>query len=291
MDREKNGHNEDWGMKCAKYLVILLSAFHLLIALAMMTFGLFSYVANDSFLVWYDYETLNMFSIFLGVILTAIAIFGMIGTFKERDKWINLYGVFLTITLVLQVLIFIAAFLLIRNGSSRYPGISMVNRLMMTYKENESSANIMDWIQNTYKCCGSEGPSDWGIIEVMPGNTVIHDGFDFHTYSYLTSTVPGIINDTQYKTPKSCCTENSFYQNMKCDEYYEKGCTLYKYDIITGIILIIGSVLLTIGAVHILSIVSAFTLATLMRRTKQFKYVKIWDIQRENVYEAPTFVK
>lgn len=74
---------------------------------------------------------------------------------------------------------------------------------------------------------------------------------DYDIFSLLPSSPISPSKSVTFRTPASCCTENSTYQNNACASYYEHGCTIYVREIITETILIIGTVALVIGAVQV----------------------------------------
>lgn len=84
-------------------------------------------------------------------------------------------------------------------------------------------------------------------------NQDYNDGFDNHILSYNETDAASTLEPLKYKTPASCCTEQSSYQNNTCDILYEKGCTMYVVDFISETILIVATVLLAIGVLQVRS--------------------------------------
>lgn len=82
-------------------------------------------------------------------------------------------------------------------------------------------------------------------------NQDYNDGFDMHILSYNATDIVSTTEPLKFKTPASCCTEKSSYQNNTCDSLYEKGCTMFVVDFISETILIVATVLLAIGVLQV----------------------------------------
>lgn len=74
-----------------------------------------------------------------------------------------------------------------------------------------------------------------------------YDEYDYDSTFDVSSTTGPL----KYKTPASCCIQESGYQNNTCDKYYENGCTTYVRDFISETTLIVASVLLAIGVLQV----------------------------------------
>lgn len=72
-----------------------------------------------------------------------------------------------------------------------------------------------------------------------------------YTLSYVSRSTLSTEEPIKYKTPESCCTSGSNYENKTCDNYYPDGCTTYVSDFVSEMFLIIGTVLLAIGVVQV----------------------------------------
>lgn len=77
---------------------------------------------------------------------------------------------------------------------------------------------------------------------------------DPDTLSYVTTQLT-TEEPIKYKTPASCCTKESAYQNMTCENYYQKGCNMFVREFVAETILIIGTTLLAIGVMEVLHLV------------------------------------
>lgn len=284
-ERQKNGCFMMLGMRCSKYVFILMNIFYLAMAMFMIIMGSSSYYALQTFynLTWLDVQGLSIIWVVSGVLLLFISIFGIIGALKESIVWTNIYGILLIVTFCLQILTSIAAFSLVATGSSREHAANMVDTLMRHYHYDESAAQKMDYIQKTLQCCGAEDPKDWENID---DNFITYDPFAFTTD--LMSTEPA-----RNRTPASCCDHESRYSSYDantCDKYYKTGCTLDVSNLAAETVLIVASVLLTIGAFQILGMFSSFMLARMFRQASTYRNVQKFSSQYGKVFDVPTYV-
>lgn len=92
-------------------------------------------------------------------------------------------------------------------------------------------------------CCGADSAKDWENLE---DNLMNYGPFAF---------VPGSMSTEPKKgqTPASCCdpSKNNGYENNTCDQYYQNGCTVDVSNLAAETVLIVASVLLTIGALQV----------------------------------------
>lgn len=273
VELSKNGCFLICGMRCTKFVFILMNVFYLLMAMFMIIMGSSSYYALQTFynMVWLDVQGLSIIWIVAGVLLGLISIFGIIGALKESIVWSNIYGVLLIVTFFLQILTSIAAFCLVATGSSREHASDMIDYLMRHYYVDGDAAGKMDTIQRTLQCCGAEGPSDWENF-----------GYDFVTY-----------DPTKFQTPASCCDQsryNGYDYDSTCNKYYQKGCTLDVSDLAAETVLIVASVLLAIGAFQIVGMFSSFMLARMFRQASTYRNVQKFSSQYGKVFDVPSYV-
>lgn len=147
---------------------------------------------------------------------------------------------------------------------------------------------------------------------------------DYHDYNNdeidYDDTTPFVTTDAsttmslKYKTPASCCTQDSSYKNNTCDNYYQEGCTMHVTDFISETMLIVATLLLAIGVLQvryrvlfcanicnvfhqyicyhfqILGMVASFMLARMFRRASAYQNIEKFKSQYKNIFDVPTNV-
>lgn len=53
------------------------------------------------------------------------------------------------------------------------------------------------------------------------------------------------------RTPASCCASGSGYQNLRCDNYFHKGCLGKMYELTLQVVLMLDTVALGIAVVQV----------------------------------------
>ncbi|XP_037037344.1 tetraspanin-33-like [Bradysia coprophila] len=263
------GRTKRLKITCVKYALIFMDIAYLLTSLVMINIGVFSRIVYVNFRSVYQFEMLPICWIATGAILLFVSIFGLIGAFNESNISTNIFGVLLTIVFVIQISSAIYAFQFI--GQSQWIASTTTEGLMnwhLTYNDNPL---IMDWIQRHYKCCGSDGPIDWS--QYYPYKQARSYGYSSYYASSTTESTP-----LSYRMPSSCCVDESNYNNLSCDKYYQNGCTIHVREMISATTMIVGSVALVIAVFEVLGIAFAFAAARIFRKTKSLAEMQLYDV-------------
>jgi len=286
-ERKLKNSNATLKMNCVKLILVLMNIFYLAIATFMVVFGISGLLFinyTDQYYFMSLRSAINVLYILwmaAGIYLACISIFALIASLKENVVWANLYGIFLMISFVLQIAVAITAFSHIGNAKM-YASDLISNMMYQSENLDYGYDPKLDWIQKSFQCCGLDGPDDWRN----------HRNFDTTDFWILSnSTDQPTIDSLKVKTPVSCCTKESSYENTSCDNYFKDGCSEHLTEVLSSSIMIMGTVALTISVLQILGIVTAFMLARAIRRTKSYRHVLKSDTLSQRVFDTPTHIE
>jgi len=282
--------NVNFGMKCMKYILILINVLYLIISFLMISGATTLKVIFGEyyFILWYTSTISSLSSLWIatGCFLFVFSILGIVAAVKESTLLTNVYGLFLSLIFILQMASAITGFTLITQSNGIVS--SSLNRLMYESSWNSNFLDTINWVQKTFECCGNEGPFDWRNNGIYSTST--RSWWDTTTYGpYETTTTE---EELGLKMPQSCCTHNSDYDNINliCDNYFTKGCHGPLQEIVSESVMMIGSSALIIGVVQILGVVCAFMFARTIRRSKTNRDVQRWAIHQSMGFDRPAYV-
>jgi hypothetical protein len=264
------------------------------------------------FELWYasTVDSLSSLWIATGVFLLALSIFGIAAAVKESTMMTNFYGLFLSLIFILQMAAAITGFTLITQADGIVWG--SLNSMMYQGQWGNYERTTMDWIQETFECCGNDGPSDWErfgryatTTSTYPWQSTTRDYYDWYSTTrgyddWYETTGPPTYETTQSPTseflgnrmPESCCVRDSFYDkvNLRCDNYFTRGCHGPLNQIVSQSVMIWGTSALFIGIVQILGVINAFMFARIIRRNKTNRDVHRWAISESLGVDRPAYV-
>jgi len=279
-ERKMKNSNAILKMNCMKLMLVLMNICYLAIPTFMIVFGTSALVLNALTV----FNVIYIMWMAAGIFLACISIFALIASLKENVVLVNLYGLFLMISFFLQIAVAITA--ISQIGNAKAFASNLISNMMHPYDYSEYGYDPkLDWIQKSFECCGLDGPEDWSN----------HRNFETTTqaeYWILSNTTDEqlTIDSLKLKTPVSCCTRESSYENTSCDNYFKDGCSECIREILSSSIMIMGTVALTISVLQILGIVTAFMLARAIRRTKSYRHVLKSDTLSQRVFDTPTHI-
>lgn len=207
--------------KCSKTFLLLINILVFLAGGAMLGFGVFyhlegglyQYVLNEA-----GFITVPAILMLLGCLFVTISFFAIIGALCEVVFMLKIYMGILAIVLLLEALLM--AVCIAMRGDTEKQVIEAVHELMEHYGNDTSDelsviTETIDQTQEWLKCCGLEGPGDWG---------------DETKAEYWAATHP---NGT---LPDSCCIDSSSTCTRVTDGttniHYTDGCRLQLYDFV-----------------------------------------------------------
>jgi len=246
---------------CTKCGLILLNVFYLIIALLMLAAGVTvqcEYLLHD---LKFEFTLVSVLWIISGVVLFSVSIFGFIAANKNSVVWTTNYGILMMLAFAIQSAVVIIGFTLISKSNSI--ASHTLERLVKSSQSDEPCGFAIDFIQTSLQCCGVEGARDW------ENNWKYNSFNNYYSYNDYYGRVSSV---RAYRTPKSCCSPGSGYQNLRCDNYFQNGCLDKTLDLTLQIIMMINYIAMSIAIVQIVGIVIAFVVAKMIRNMKSYEH-------------------
>ncbi|KAK2825546.1 hypothetical protein Q7C36_019473 [Tachysurus vachellii] len=148
------------GMKCVKFLVFFFNFIFWLCGLALIIVGVLAQTAitNFSMIKQVASNASPIVIIVVGVVIFFIAFFGCCGAWKENYCMVTTFVVLLSLIIIVEIGIAIAAYVL-RNQLT-----SLVDTGLKEAIKNYTNPHIkteVDDLQKWLKCCGAVNSTDW----------------------------------------------------------------------------------------------------------------------------------
>ncbi|KAH8418883.1 hypothetical protein KR222_009070 [Zaprionus bogoriensis] len=253
------------GMRCAKYMLIIVSFMFALTAILLIMVGTTIQTLFGDFSLFIDshFSSPPALLIAIGFILIAVATLGAYGAVKESVMLINLYGVCLFLVFILEVSAAIAAFVM--QTQVRDMLVRTMNEAVVNYESDDNVMTAVDFMQSGLGCCGVDGPDDWK-----------------ENYSYNKN--ESHIDSDDVVVPLSCCgrvadrLDNS--DQFDCLEPFEYGCFRKMNFILSQSAMLIATGATTVAFVQLLGVLCAFMLAKTLRRNKSIREARRWQLQQ-----------
>jgi len=180
---------------------------------------------------------------------------------KNSVTWINIYCILLIVAFAVQLLVATVGFNL-KSESVK----GTLDNLMNEFESIDRSTLTMNFIQKSFQCCGVESPKDW------------KKHLNYYSNKFYYNDCDGSIKQLlMLRTPQSCCTSGSGYQNLRCNNYFQNGCLGKLSELIGQLILTLKTLAVVLGLFQIIGIiVSAFMIVKRIRTMKL--YNGIYDV-------------
>lgn len=240
-----------------RVLVIMFNFLFVLIGVAVLACSIFMYVDDTAKDVMEatgrgDYINITLYVLMgVGAVILLIGLFGCCGAYHESQCLLAIYFIFLLLVFAAQVAAGVMGFLF--KNKAFETADAKLTTLVNDKKKNKKASSPVDNIQDLLKCCGAQGPADYGVA-----------------------------------IPKSCCNPNSAL-NVKglklCDKpvvslvtAYQTGCISSYKDFINKNFFIILIVVLSVGLIEFLGLVFAIVLCCNVRsRERAYQTVETHD--------------
>lgn len=248
-----NPYNLNSGMKCIKYMLLIINFMFLLTSVLLILVGTTIQTVFGDFKEFIDdyFFSPPTLLVAVGCILMIVATFGCFGALRESTLLINIYGLLLLLIFVLEIGAAIAAFAL--EGKIKAMLMRTMNDSIYMYKTNNNVAAAVDFMQEGLQCCGVSGIEDWeNILESNQNDTTV---------------------------PVSCCPDYKT-GSESCEFPYMNGCYPRMVYIIYQSAMLIATGASTVAFVQLLGVVCAFMLAKTIRRTKSLREARRWQLQQ-----------
>ncbi|XP_023949528.1 CD63 antigen [Bicyclus anynana] len=260
-------NNLELGMRCIKYMLLCVTAIFVLTSALIISVGTTIYAIYYDVSFFLDSQLFSpaTFIIVIGIIMLFVSLFGCIGALKESTCLVNIFAVVLSLVLVMELSAAIAAYVL-RAQVADMLDQNLRNTLPYYYTNSEVEDGF-DFIQSRLNCCGVDSYLDWGEV---PSNG--HAGI-------------AVSNIT---VPYSCCAQTSAEvlgdtEVQQCLKLYANGCLPRITYLIYQSAGLIGAGALTIAFIQIIGIVFSFSLAGAIRKAKNDRERRRWEIQERMI--------
>ncbi|KAM8714698.1 hypothetical protein ACLKA7_001108 [Drosophila subpalustris] len=152
------------GMRCAKYMLIVVSFMFALTAILLVMVGTTIQTIFGDFSLFIDghFSSPPALLIAIGFILVAVATLGAYGAVKESVMLINLYGVCLFLVFILEVSAAIAAFVM--QSQVRDMLMRTMNQALADYETDNNVAAAVDFMQSGVSTIMTASVLDYEIL-------------------------------------------------------------------------------------------------------------------------------
>ncbi|KAI8043782.1 tetraspanin-6 [Drosophila gunungcola] len=252
------------GMKCAKYMLIIVSFMFALTAILLIMVGTTIQTIFGDFSLFIDghFTSPPVLLVAIGTILIAVATLGAYGAVKESVMVINLYGVCLFLVFILEVSAAIAAFMM--QSQVREMLVRTMHQALEQYDHDPKVKAGVDFMQTGLECCGVDQPEDW------------KENFAPNKNSTLGS--------DDVVVPNSCCGKMArgftFAEEVTCLEAFDYGCFRKMNFIVSQSSMLVATGATTVAFVQLLGVLCAFMLAKTLRRNKSIREARRWQLQQ-----------
>jgi len=231
-------------MSCIKYILGVFNFVFVIFAILLIVFGAQSLHQTVTIREVIDTpDTSAVSCIVIGVLLFVIAFLGCCGAFRENHCMLITFSVIMLVILVVELIL--GGLVIAFKNEVKEIATKGLEKTMKAYKAGDRNAtanDIVDELQEKFKCCGVHNASDW-----LTWNMTI---------------------------PHSCCKKEiqvSVPDNTTCpiDVAYKDGCLQSFEDAIRSAYGPLGGVAITVAIVQLLGIVFACCLAYAVKKEYQ----------------------
>ncbi|XP_045784350.1 CD63 antigen-like [Maniola jurtina] len=260
-------NNLEVGMRCIKYMLLCVTAMFVLTSALIISVGTTIYAIYYDVSFFLDSQLFSpaTFIIVIGVIMLFVSLFGCIGALKESTCLVNIFAVVLSLVLVLEISAAIAAYVLRAQVADMLD--QNLRETLPSYYTNPEVEDGFDFIQSRLNCCGVDSYLDWGDVP--------SDGHSGIAVSNIT-------------VPYSCCAQTRYEivgetEVQECLKLYANGCLPRITYLIYQSAGLIGAGAMTIAFIQIIGIVFSFSLASAIRKAKNERERRRWEIQERMI--------
>jgi len=247
-------------MACAtnmvRYAFFLFNLIIWILGVVVLGVGIWSRVENDTWKDLITADTLAQASNLLiaaGIIVAMLGFLGCCGAIKKIQALLIGYAVLVFLIFVLEIAA--GAYAYTKQDEVEAQLVAGVQKgIKENYgKDDKASKGLtiaIDWFQSNVKCCGANGPRDWGQ--------------DSWWYKHKNSNPHNAV-------PKSCCKTNAADCNLKINNatIYMEGCVSAGKNYALGNMKTVGGVGVGIAIVELFGIAFALCLCSAFRREER----------------------
>lgn len=237
---------------CVKYILFALNILFWLLGLVMVIVGAYAramktYAEIGSALPWFM-DPANLF-ILVGIVIFTLAFLGCLGALRENTILLKIFECVIDFLLLAEIAL--ALYVYFDRARVQKNVEKLLQKTIPKYRDDEDFQSVMDWTQETMKCCGVTNYEDW------EGNI------------YFNCTATSEANPERCGVPYSCCINFEKDLNRQCgyhmreetmdsvrnSKIYTQGCVdaFFKYFLSEDNLVLLSVIA---GAVVILQLVT-----------------------------------
>ncbi|XP_022820135.1 23 kDa integral membrane protein-like [Spodoptera litura] len=258
----------EYNMKSIRCLLMIITAMFIVVGGLMIVLGISVYSHFHSFSSFYESGMIRMtpstLSVFIGLALLIISIFGFFGSLKLSTCMVNVYAVILMLVFIVKLVVVILAF-----TTTGYEIWRHINVPVHMYSDPEVQEEI-DMLQSSFSCCGSYSYMDYLDVVFGPNQPTLQASM--------------IIDGDQVSMtlPRTCCLtiDGNF-----CQRVSGIGCKDALVNAMVQNSTVIGVLGISVMFINLLGIIFALLLARSIRKLKSVRVLLAWKV-RERVIVA-----
>lgn len=270
---------------CGRTLLVFINLFYLVVSIVPIGLGIFLLVEEQTVnnIAGKNLVAISIIILIIGVILFITAVIAILGSVANSACLLSLYCFLVFLLIGAEIVTAIMSFVFLGKIQDQVDTQLLVyiqNYTTTTTSDhyNKGTNKVIDFIQESFKCCGLTGPTDWLVLNPL----------------YVTA----------HGVPKSCqCDEDS----DKCISVplidfsvWKQGCNETFYDFVHNNVLALGGSALCFSALQffVLLLSCATCCCALFdgrRRRSEYRYTRLettptGPVLREYVEEKESVV-
>ncbi|EDO38288.1 predicted protein [Nematostella vectensis] len=146
---------------CVKYLLFFFNVFFWLVGCLLVSVGLYARFEKTAYQEFFsDILTDPAFAlIIVGGIMFILGFSGCIGALRENICLLKFFSVVLAIIFFLQLAL--GVFVFVFQDKVEAVIVEKLQTAVTKYRDNADLQNLIDGVQQEFKCCGAKGINDW----------------------------------------------------------------------------------------------------------------------------------
>ncbi|KAJ8722913.1 hypothetical protein PYW07_004093 [Mythimna separata] len=259
----------EYNMKSIRFLLLTITAMFMVIATLMIVLGISVYSHYHGYMFFYEGKvsglmTPSAMSVFIGLALLIVSIFGFFGSIKLSTCMVNMYAFILMVVFIIKLVTVILAFTVDGQRILHYIDIPIWG-----YNDPEIQQEI-DAIQTTFSCCGSNSFLDYLEFNYSNNQEVVQANVE----------VDG--EGVAIKLPLSCCVTSS---SGMCDRIFGMGCKTALVNSLVQNSTVIGVLGVSVMFINLLGIIFALLLARCIRKLKSARALITWKLKENMIMQ------
>ncbi|KAJ8725437.1 hypothetical protein PYW08_003620 [Mythimna loreyi] len=260
----------EYNMKSIRFLLLTITAMFMVIATLMIVLGISVYTHYHGYSFFYAGKvsgimTPSAMSVFIGLALLIVSIFGFFGSLKLSTCMVNMYAFILMVVFIIKLATVILAFTVDSNKLMHYIYVPVAS-----YNDPEIQQEV-DILQSTFSCCGSNTFMDYYNFYYTNNQDVVKARVEYEDE---------IVDIT---LPRSCCVDST--GSGTCDKIFGMGCKTALVNSLVQNSTVIGVLGVSVMFINLLGIIFALLLARCIRKLKSARALVIWKLKENMIMQ------